>query len=204
MNKQNNQIPVKLSKDEYVVRKYRLYEAKQNFKKSKIFMFVTNKRILICENKKTLLSKGNRFKEYDISTIVDVSTSIDDYIDLSKVIIALIIAMLLIPLGSVGIIIGLLLLIIMIVLAIVFKKSDGTLKLISNDRRIVISEVSTKRANIFLKQEQVKFKNVKRCKDFNTLQYELGAIIKDIQSGSVELVKEEEKKEINVNEIPDL
>lgn len=205
MNKTNNQVPVKLCSDEFLVKKYKMYEAKQNFRKSKVFLYVTNKRVLICENKKTILSKGTKFSEYDINKIVDINTSTDDYVDLHKVLIALFIAIFLcIPFGTIGIVLGLILLIVSIILVFVFKKSDGTVKFISIDRRIVSAEVSTKRPKIFLRQEQVKFKNVKRCKDFVTLQYELGSVIKDIQNNNCDMPKVDIKKEIITDEIPDL
>ena len=202
MNKQISQLPVKLAKGETLVKKYKMYEAKKSFKKSRVFMFVTNKRIIICENKKTLATRGTNFHEYDINKITDISTSLDDYKDFRIIIFSIILAcfLLLLPFG---LIIGVLLVITSIILAFVLKKSDGTVKLLTSDRKVLLAEVSTRRAKILSRYEQVKYKNVKRAKDFALIQYELGAVIKDIQNES-DIQEKEVKPEIKVDEIPNL
>lgn len=203
MNKQISQLPVKLAKGETLVKKYKMYEAKKSFKKSRVFMFVTNKRIIICENKKTLSTRGTNFHEYDINKITDISTSLDDYKDFRIIIFSIILACFLLSLGTFGIIIGVLLVITSIILAFVLKKSDGTVKLLTSDRKVLLAEVSTRRAKILSRYEQVKYKNVKRAKDFALIQYELGAVIKDIQNES-DIQEKEVKPEIKVDEIPNL
>lgn len=202
MNKQISQLPVKLAKGETLVKKYKMYEAKKSFKKSRVFMFVTNKRIIICENKKTLSTRGTNFHEYDINKITDISTSLDDYKDFRIIIFSIILACFLL-LFPFGLIIGLLLVITSIILAFVLKKSDGTVKLLTSDRKVLLAEVSTRRAKILSRYEQVKYKNVKRAKDFTLIQYELGAVIKDIQNES-DIQEKEVKPEIKVDEIPNL
>ena len=92
------------------------------------------------------------------------------------------------------------------VLAVVFPKSAGVIRFKTKSNRFVLSEVTSLSVKLLsVNQGIFKYNNVKRNRDFAIMQFEVGAIIKDIQAQNsgmkVCLVNEETVVKTSVVEI---
>ena len=179
--------PFKLSSSESLVKSYRLFEARKNTQTSNVSLFVTNKRVIVFEEVKDLLGVGKRVHEYGINDIDDIYTNVQRKIDIIPAVVCLIITIFLfLSLAEAEMywpgIVALVITVAVTILAFVFPKSSGILRIKSKSNRFVISEVTSMRQKLVnVGLNTFKYSNVKRSKDFSNLQFELGAIIKEIQ-----------------------
>lgn len=179
--------PFKLSSSESLVKSYRLFEARKNTKTSNVSLFVTNKRVIVFEEVKDLLGVGKRVHEYNINDIDDIYTNVQRKIDIIPAIVCLFITLLLfLTLSEAEMywpgIVAAVITVAVAILAFVFPKSSGILRIKSKSNRFVVTEVTSMRQKLVnVGLNTFKYNNVKRSKDFSNLQFELGAIVKDIQ-----------------------
>ena len=184
--------PFKLSSGEELVRSYRLFEAKKPTKSNNVSLFVTNKRLIILEEARDFLGFGKKAHEYNVNSVEEIYTNVQKKIDILPSLLLLITSIfffiigieeetmlyIAIPLFIVAVVLG--------VLAFVKPKSSGLLRIrTKTPTKAVLFEVTSLRQKLLSYGiSSYKYMNVRRSKDFAVLQFEIGAIIKEIQEAN--------------------